>query len=335
MYFGLKGDLDVGMETTAQRARRITWNSSRQSFLTAALLADPDLADHCLRAYAYFRWVDDCVDLALPTKAERLAFIQRQQQIMKRLYAGEPPADLSPEEAMLADLVANPHGLQPGLRSFLDNFLFVVAFDAERRGSWVTQKQLEGYTRALALAVMDGLQYFIGNGYAYPQSLNREVAVVGAHITHMLRDMREDTSVGMLNAPQEMLLEDGQLNFESAKFRQWVKGQVELARSHFHEGKEYIQSLNVLRCQLAGVLYCARFESLLDVIERDGYLLRWDYSHTRSRWTSIRCIFLGLQTTGGFYLRQIKRLAERAESFFGNAGEKKTGMNRPPSARPV
>ncbi len=52
--------------TTARLARRITWASSKQSYLTARLLADRDLADDCLRAYAYFRWADDRIDISLP-----------------------------------------------------------------------------------------------------------------------------------------------------------------------------------------------------------------------------------------------------------------------------
>jgi hypothetical protein len=33
-----------------------------------------------------------------------------------------------------------------------------------------------------------------------------------------------------------------------------------------------------LRSQIAGYLYCARFETVLDLIEMDGFLLRRDYS---------------------------------------------------------
>ena len=38
--------------TSANLARSITWASSKQSYLIARLLADRDLADNCLRAYA-------------------------------------------------------------------------------------------------------------------------------------------------------------------------------------------------------------------------------------------------------------------------------------------
>jgi hypothetical protein len=41
------------------------------------LLADRALVDDCLRAYAYFRWADDAVDIALQSEKERTDFITR------------------------------------------------------------------------------------------------------------------------------------------------------------------------------------------------------------------------------------------------------------------
>jgi hypothetical protein len=71
------------MNATATLARSITWTSSKQSYLTARLLADHDLADDCLRAYAYFRWADDTIDVALQSSEERTAFITRQQALIE------------------------------------------------------------------------------------------------------------------------------------------------------------------------------------------------------------------------------------------------------------
>ena len=94
-------------QSTARLARSITWASSKQSYLTARLLADRDLVDDCLRAYAYFRWADDMIDISLSGEAARTAFIERQKTLIDALYRGERPEDLSPEEAMLADLIAH------------------------------------------------------------------------------------------------------------------------------------------------------------------------------------------------------------------------------------
>jgi phytoene/squalene synthetase len=297
--------------TTASLARSITWASSKQSYFTARLLADRDLVDDCLRAYAYFRWADDMIDISLSGNTERTAFIERQKTLIDSLYQGERPDGLSPEEAMLADLVAHDRTPDSGLRSFIHNFMAVIEFDAHRRGHIASQQELAAYTACLAAAVMEGIQYFIGNGHPYPRTHDRNLAVTGAHITHMLRDMREDFSTGLINIPAEYL-EAHSLAVEdinSAPFRLWVREQVELARYCFREGQIYIDSLEVLRCKLAGVWYCARFACVLNAIERDGYQLRADYPvrHTLKVW--LEMARLGLVVT-------LKHLAHRTRAFF-------------------
>jgi len=298
---------------TATLARRITWASSKQSYLTARLLANRDLADDCLRAYAYFRWADDTIDIRLHSIDERTAFIARQKALIEKMYLHERPLDLSPEEAMLADVIAHDRGPDGGLRSFIRNFMAVIEFDAHRIGRLITQRELSVYTTCLATAVMDGLLYFIGNGYSYPRTPDRTLAVVGAHLTHMLRDTLEDLPVGFINIPIEDIQARGiRLDaVDSEPFRLWVRGQVEQARDCFREGKRYIDSLDVLRARLAGVWYCARFERILNLIERDGYRLRQDYPERRSlaAWTEM--LRLALQVTLAHVSRQFQQAFSR------------------------
>ena len=293
---------------SATLARSITWASSKQSYLTALLLADRDLVDDCLRAYAYFRWADDMIDIALPSAGERAAFIARQKALIEKLYLHERPLNLSPEETMLADLIAHDRGADGGLRSFIRNFMAVIEFDAHRRGRLISQRQRTVYTTCLATAVMDGLLYFIGNGHPYPRTPERTLAVVGAHLTHMLRDTLEDLPLGFVNVPLEDIQAGGIRleTVESEPFRLWVQAQVEQARACFREGKGYIDSLDVLRARLAGVWYCARFERILDAIERDGYRLRQEYPerHCLAAWMEM--IRLTLQVTLEQFSRQFQ-----------------------------
>jgi phytoene/squalene synthetase len=296
---------------SANLARSITWASSKQSYLTARLLADRDLADDCLRAYAYFRWADDRIDICLSGKDECTAFIERQKSLIDNLYRGERPNDLLPEEAMLADLIAHDRTPDSGLHSFIRNFMSVIEFDAYRKARIVSRHELAAYTSCLATAVMDGLQYFIGNDHPYPKTHNRNLAVTGAHITHMLRDTLEDLSVGLVNIPAEDLeahgidLED----VDSEQMRGWVREQVELARYCFRKGRTYIDSLDVLRCKLAGVWYCARFECVLNAIERDGYRLRAEYHQRHALKTWLEMARLGVLVT-------VKHFACRISLFF-------------------
>ena len=297
-------------QSTARLARSITWASSKQSYLTARLLADRGLADDCLRAYAYFRWADDMIDISLSTEAARTAFIERQKDLIEALYRGWQPADLSPEEAMLADLIAHDRRPESGLHSFIYNFMAVIEFDAHRQGRLASRAELQAYTACLASAVMDGLQFFIGSGQPYPLTHNRLLAVTGAHITHMLRDLCEDLPAGLVNIPAEYVqahgLKPGEINSEA--MRAWVREQVVLARMCFQDGKTYIDSLEGLRGKLAGAWYCARFECVLDLIERDGFRLRLQYPERHGLKVWLEMVRLGLVVS-------LNHLAGRVRSF--------------------
>jgi phytoene/squalene synthetase len=301
------------MNATATLAHSIAWTSSKQSFLTARLLADQDLADDCLCAYAYFRWADDTIDIALKSSEDRAAFIVRQKMLVENLYRGERSADLCPEEKMLADLIAHDRSPDSGLRSFIRNFMAVIAFDAGRKSHPVSRHELAAYTTCLATAVMDGLLYFIGNGHPYPKTPDRTLAVVGAHITHMLRDTLEDLSRGLINIPAEDLAERGICldDTKSEAFHHWVQEQVEQARRYFREGKHYIDSLDVLRAKLAGTWYCARFERVLNAIERDSYRLRLEYPerHCLAAW--LEMIGIGITTTLRHFAGRIRQAFSR------------------------
>ncbi len=288
-------------------ARAITWASSKQTFATARLLVDEELVVDCLRAYAYLRWVDDVIDLDSQTYKERIAFIRRQRGIVERLYRSERPEDLAPEEQMVADLIDHNPGANSGLHSFICNFLRVLEFDAGRKGRLVSQAELTWYSSCLGKSVTDGIQYFIGNGHAYPDSDERYLAATAAHITHMLRDMKEDLPEGFINIPREYLEACG-LNYDASRgispedldspaLRVWVWSQVELARSYFRQGKRYLDQLEVLRCKIAGYWYCARFEIVLDTIECDGYTLRESYVERRRASTWLKMALLSLHLT--------------------------------------
>jgi phytoene/squalene synthetase len=301
------------MNDSAALARSITWGSSKQSYLTAILLADRDLVEDCLRAYAYFRWADDRIDLADFSVEDRIHLVERQKALAERCYRGERPSALSAEEEMLADLIAHDRGKSDGLHSFIQNFFWVLEFDAQRKGRTVSVQELETYSAHLAKAVMDGFQYFIGNSCAYPQSPDRTLAVLGAHSTHMLRDLREDLPVGYINIPAEILPSTGirAEDLDGEFFRAWVRHEVGRARRLLREGRRYIDSLNVLRCKLAGIWYCARFDRVLDLIERDGYRLRMDYPERKNLATWIYIAGLSVPVIGKHCLQKFLKSTAR------------------------
>lgn len=281
-------------------AEVITREASTQTYYTIRYLVDRPLVAEAYRAYAYFRWVDDIVDQAEITQAERLAFLERQQAIITRCYQGEVPDGLCPEEHLVAALIRGDEGENSGLRTYINQMMAVMAFDAERKGRLICQQELTEYTHSLALAVTEALHHFIGHDAAAPHDETRYLAVTGAHITHMLRDAVEDAAAGYYNMPQEFLQSHSltPTDVNHPAYRAWVQTQVQLARNYFAAGRNYLARLESRRCRLAGYAYITRFEVVLDLIAKDDYRLRLAYPERKSKKAALKMCLAALTQTG-------------------------------------
>jgi phytoene/squalene synthetase len=267
------------LESSHTLAESITKAASKQTYYTIRFLADRKLFAHAYRAYAYFRWVDDVLDAESHPALERTGFIDRQKRLLEGSYRGETQHDISPEEKLLVELVQSDGEKTSGLQSYLRNMMALMSFDADRRGRVISQSELNEYTRCLASAVTEAMHYFIGHRCVSPHNETRYLAVSAAHITHMLRDTFDDIQAGYFNIPLEVL-EANHItpqDVNSAAYRTWVRSRVQLAQDYFRMGKEYLGQVENRRCRLAGYAYVSRFESVLDSIERDGYVLRPSY----------------------------------------------------------
>jgi phytoene/squalene synthetase len=262
----------------------ITRSASLQTYATVRLLVDRDRVQDAYQAYAYFRWVDDWLDEPSRQRSERLAFARRQAMLIDACYRGEAVKTGAIEEEMLVGLVRRDTEKDSGLQSYVRNMMSVLTFDAERRGRLISAEELQRYQAGLSTAVTEALHFFIGHGSFSPHGPTRYLAVEGAHVTHMLRDAVEDNELGYFNIPREFLRANGisPSEFGSNAYRSWVRSRVRLARSYFQAGRRYLSQVGNLRCRLAGYAYMARFETVLDSIERDGYLLRRNYSEAKS-----------------------------------------------------
>lgn len=313
---------NMSKSTTAALARSTTWAGSKQTYFTAKLLVDRDLVDDFYRAYAYFRWADDVIDESSDSNHARNDFIRRQREMIDQLYSGQwtghrPddwPKDLMPEEEILVDLIEGDRGQDSGLQSFIRNMFAIIEFDAYRKGWEIDQDELDWYTNTLSVSVTEGILYFIGSGKPQPESDFRYAAAEGAHIAHLLRDAVLDTEDGFVNIPAEYL-ENNSItpdSFDSDLYRSWVRSRVVLARVRFSEGKNFLDELPVLRGKIAGYWYCARFEGVLDTVERDGYSLRERYSERSSVRTWIKIGWLGITIIDKHLAQRISRVSPAA-----------------------
>ena len=279
-------------------AASITKAASKQTYYTIRFLVDRARIDDAYRAYGYFRWVDDILDAESNSGPERNAFLERQKSLLDKCYQGEVLRDATIQEKMLVELVQHDHEKNSGLQIYLRNMMQVMDFDARRRGTLISQFELNEYTRWLATAVMECIHYFIGHDDYAPHDETRYLAVSAAHIVHMLRDTFDDMQLGYYNIPREMLEAShiGVQDVQSDAYRAWVKSRVLLAREHFNTGKDYFAQVQNPRCRLACLAYIARFEWLLDTIEREGYLLRPQYNERKSAGTGLWMSWLTLSS---------------------------------------
>jgi phytoene/squalene synthetase len=270
----------TGVESNHTLASSITWNASKQTYYTIRFLVDRDRIEEAFKAYAYFRWVDDRLDVEMLPRSKRVAFVLNQRELMERCYLGDPPSRIVPEERLLVDLIRTDHQVSTGLQAYIRNMMAVMAFDADRRGRWIQQRELTQYTRWLSVAVTEALHYFIGHDCQNPPGEMRYRAATAAHITHMLRDTLEDNQTGFFNISREYLENHHILpqDVTSGAYRSWVQSRVQLARELFRSGRNYLARVDNFRCRLAGYAYIARFEGLLDVIAKEGYQLRANYA---------------------------------------------------------
>lgn len=284
-------------------ASSITKTASSQTYYTIRFLADRDRVEDAYRAYAYFRWVDDILDARSGSASLRLAFLERQKSLLEKCYQGQTIPDASIQEKMLVELVGQDHKEDSGLQLYLINMMKVMEFDVSRRGNLISEVELNEYTHWLAVAVMEAIHYFIGHDEYAPQDETRYSAVAAAHITHMLRDTFDDTSLGYYNIPREMLeaRHIGPQDTESEAYRVWVKSRISLARQYFKAGKDYFARVQNPRCRLACYAYVSRFEWLLDTIEREGYQLRPHYHERKSTRTGVLMGWLTLTSMLHFW----------------------------------
>ncbi len=219
--------------------------------------------------------MDDILDADSISGSERSAFIERQKSLLEMSYLGEAPRDTAIQEKLLVELVQHNPERNSGLEMYLRNMMQVLDFDARRRGRLISQVELDEYTRWLAVSVTEAMHYFIGHDQASPQNETRYHAVTGAHITHLMRDTLEDIQAGYFNIPREFLAANGigPQDVDSVPYRAWIRERVNLARAYFQSGKDTMARVANARARIAGYAYIARFERVLEAIERQDYRL--------------------------------------------------------------
>ena len=106
--------------STEKLPKKITRKSSKQAYWIIKLLSDKYLTADAYRAYSYFRWLDDVIDVSNLKRSQIKRIIKRQESIIARAFRKEKlPLPLSPEEQIIVDLIKSID--KPG--SKLENYI--------------------------------------------------------------------------------------------------------------------------------------------------------------------------------------------------------------------
>jgi phytoene/squalene synthetase len=261
---------------SSTNAAVITRAASSQTYYTILFLADRGRVANGFRAYGYFRWLDDQLDEDGLKRQARLDLVERQIQIMRSTYAENMQEPVHSEEKILVDLIRSDTEENSGLKRYVRDLMAVMEFDVQRRGKLITAAELEDYSLKLSRAVTEAMHYFIGHDKYSPKSDLRYQAVIGAHVTHMLRDTLDDIRSGYYNIPQEYLEKHSitPRDINSEPYRAWVEDRVSQAHASFKAGREYLANVESFRFRMAALAYMKRFEKILGIIEKDHYYLR-------------------------------------------------------------
>ena len=133
----------------------------------------------------------------------------------------------------------------------------------------MASKELAQYSYWLGRSYTKVLQACIAYPYEYPDHEYRYYAGVGAHITHIMRDLYEDLALGYINISEEDI---SRYSIDircptGASLRGWTLKTVKTARKYLNWGKLYLSTVPIVRCRVMGYLYCSRYEMVLDAIE--------------------------------------------------------------------
>jgi len=240
--------------------------------------------------YAFCRHVDDEVDESgLDSEDEAAEAVGEWKRRLDAVYSGASEAqgseDKSRNEAL--DLVFT------AWRDILLTFPIPkeAAFDLTKGVLMDTHKKSYGtfddlYVYCYRVASTVGLMSSEILGYSDPQALKYAEALgIGMQLTNILRDVKEDASMGRIYLPEEDLQRFGVTrdqifeNQADRNFRELMRFEIERARSFYSEGEKGVAFLEP--DTRFTVLYASRIYSrILDEIEALGHDVFSERAHT-------------------------------------------------------
>lgn len=298
-------------------AKAITKKSNLTTYWLVNVFGDRSAKDYSFLIYAYFRWVDDFIDSPDRSYEEKMRFIQRQNQLLTDLYAGNgnEPASLRLEEKFALHFAYFDSQINNSLKEDILRFFAVLERDVLRGGAPKTILEAYRLMRLESIAYMNLVRYFITGQRCEAEDPEEYYAGIGCKIVHLLRDFAEDLDQGRANISEEEKelygVDLGRIN--DSNFREWVKAKARLADECLRKGVNALHRSESFKYKLASLLYCARYQEILGKIKSNNYCLASRYDRNLAEQV-LFLIQLGrtlLNTTSAHYLRPFRVATHR------------------------
>ncbi len=246
-----------------------------RTFHFAARFLSPKLRQDVVTLYAFFRTLDDLVDI--PAEGHRIEDIRMELKAWQSWFTGSRsfPAPREPLGSRLAAVLAEHH---VPTAIFLD-FLEGMISDLEPQ-EICDFSGLYRYCYRVAGTVGLAMTHIMGVNSAQALAAAENLGI-GMQLTNILRDMGGDLAAGRIYLPRDELEHFGcsrdhllQLFMDQrgpdARFRALMRYQVDRAHRYYVRGMSGIWLLPP-ECRLPILVASRLYRRILTVIERKGY----------------------------------------------------------------
>lgn len=250
--------------------------------------------------YAYFRWLDDYVDLSHRNQEDKILFVDQQWDLWKKLYCNNLTIESSSTiySSILRWVVAYDREHNCVLQKHINRFFNAIMYDANRQYKLESEDALLRYSFDLGGAYTTILIILsTPNNKRENSHKLAEYAGFASHQIHILRDFFSDIKLGFFNISKQDIDSYGlSLNQNcSNEIRPWVYKVVERAQSAFDTGIAAINRIHSVKCRFLLLSSLSPYLGLMESIKKDNYYLKNNYK--TSTFDKFRYLAWALLTT--------------------------------------
>lgn len=242
--------------------------------------------------YAYFRWLDDYVDLSPIHRKDKIRFVDQQWAFWRKQYRYKYNTEVSSSiySSILRWIVIYDLERHCVLHKQINRLFNAIMYDAKRQYNLEPEDALIRYSFDIGGAYTTILRILSKadaiSGY---EAKSTENAGFASHQIHILRDFWSDIKLGFFNISKQDV-DSYRFSLDQtcdSEIRPWVCKVVDRAQNAFDTGISAINSIHSLKCKFLLLFSLSPYLSIMESIIKNNYDLRCRYS--LSRYHKTRC----------------------------------------------